>query len=282
MKKLIATLAIVGAAGTSGLFAQTGNSIEDLSITSSFAYESQYVFRGVKLNYDSFQPSLEFGFPVVGGDLYVGIWSNLPISGKNGGGAAGTLMGNANEIDIYAGYAYPITDMVTLDAGFIYYWYVNAPSMGNNATSYVEPYIGASFDVLLSPAIYVYYSVDQLTKAGGSGPDSGILTIEASIGYSFDLSQYMTVEGLSFDTGAYIGMGIPNDSSAMNGTTSFIYAGVTGDLVYAFNENVSASIGVRYSNYSQSGNSVTPPYSGSGFAPNQNNIWMGASVGFTY
>ncbi|MGE9292375.1 MAG: TorF family putative porin [Puniceicoccales bacterium] len=274
MKKLIATLAIVGAMGTSGLFAQTGDSIEDLSITSSFAYESQYVFRGVKLEYDSFQPSLEFGFPVVGGDLYAGIWTNLPITNKG-------PMGNDNEIDIYAGYAYPITDMVTLDAGFIYYWYANAPATAP-ATSYVEPYVGASFDVLLSPAIYVYYSIDQLQKAGGSGPDSGILTIEASIGYSFDLSEYVSVEGFSFDVGAYLGMGIPNDSSAMNGTTSFLYAGVTGDLVYAFSENVSASIGVRYSNYSQSGTAYTGT---TGYAPtigNQNNIWMGASVGFAY
>ncbi len=272
MKKLIATLAIVGAMGTSGLFAQTGDSIEDLSITSSFAYESQYVFRGVKFNYDSFQPSLEFGYPVMGGDLYAGIWTNLPITSTGPAGAT-------NEIDIYGGYAYPLTDIVTLDAGFIYYWYVNAPALGVSATNYVEPYVGASFDVLLSPAIYVYYSIDQLTKATGSGPDSGILTVEASIGYSFDLSEYMTVEGLSFDTGAYIGLGMPMDSSATNGTSSFLYAGVTGDLVYAFNENVSASIGVRYSNYSQSGTAYTGT---SGYAPNQNNIWMGASVGFTY
>lgn len=271
MKKLIASLAIVGAMSTSGLFAQTGDSIEDLSITSSFAYESQYVFRGVKLNEDSFQPSLEFGFPVVGGDLYTGIWTNLPITGRG-------VNGSNSEIDIYAGYAYPITDIVTLDAGFVYYWY---PTNGTTLTSYIEPYVGASFDVLLSPAIYVYYSVDQYNKNATGGADAGILTIEASIGYSFDLSEYMSVEGFSFDVGAYVGMGIPDSSKGgMFGTTSFIYAGTTGDLVYAFSENVSASIGVRYSNYSASGDSTN--YGGTGFAPNQNNIWMGASVGFTY
>jgi uncharacterized protein (TIGR02001 family) len=275
MKKLIASLAIVGAMSTSGLFAQTGDSIEDLSITSSFAYESQYVFRGVKLEYDSFQPSLEFGFPVVGGDLYAGIWTNLPITGKG-------PMGSNDEIDIYAGYAYPITDIVTLDAGFVYYWYPTDNSLTTASgvpgitspkySSYIEPYIGASFDVLLSPAIYVYYSVDQVAKGTSTSANSGILTIEASIGYSFDLSEYMSVEGFSFDTGAYIGMGIPDSSTGG--------IGVTGDLVYAFNENVSASIGVRYSNYSASGDSTS--YGGTGFAPNQNNIWMGASVGFTY
>ena len=271
MKKLIASLAIVGAMSTSGLFAQTGDSIEDLSITSSFAYESQYVFRGVKLSYDSFQPSLEFGFPVVGGDLYTGIWTNLPITQTG-------PMGTDNEIDIYAGYAYPITDIVTLDAGFVYYWY---PSNGTGLDSYIEPYIGASFDVLLSPAIYVYYSIDQLTKGTSTSANSGILTIEASIGYSFDLSEYMSVEGFSFDVGAYLGMGIPDSSTGgMNGTSSFLYGGVTGDLVYAFSENVSASVGVRYSNYSASGDSTS--YGGTGLAPNQNNVWMGASVGFTY
>ncbi|MDP0497129.1 MAG: TorF family putative porin [Verrucomicrobiota bacterium JB024] len=279
MKKLIASLAIVGAMSTSGLFAQTGDSIEDLSITTSFAYESQYVFRGVKLSYDSFQPSLEFGFPVVGGDLYAGIWTNLPITQKG-------PMGNNNEIDIYAGYAYPITDIVTLDAGFVYYWYptdVNSlnPALAGAIPGYIEPYIGASFDVLLSPAIYVYYSVDQYAKGTSTSANAGILTIEASIGYSFDLSEYMSVEGFSFDVGAYLGMGIPDSSTGqMSGTTSFLYGGVTGDLVYAFNENVSASIGVRYSNYSASGDSTQ--YGGAGFAPNQNNIWMGASVGFTY
>lgn len=283
MKKLIATLAIaVGMSGT-GLFAQTGDSLEDLSITGTFDYESSYIFRGVRLANDSFQPSVEFGYPVLGGDFYTGMWVNLPITRSGfGGNQGGNTQNVNNEIDIYAGFAYPVTDIVTLDAGFTYYWYPDSPANSNApgglaTAAYVEPYIGASFDVLLSPAIYIYYALDQLTKPGSSSPDSGILTVEVSIGYSFDLAEYTSLEGASFDVGAYAGVYIPEDSSAFNAQEAF-YGGVTADFVYAFSENVSSSIGFRYSNFSQSGVQTGT----GGFAANQNNIWVGATLGFTY
>jgi len=261
MKKLIAILAIAGAMGVSSLSAQTGDSLSDLSISGTFDFETEYVFRGVQLSEASFQPSVEFGFPVLGGDLYAGVWTNLPATQV------------ANEVDIYAGYAYPVTDIITVDAGFIYYWYPNATNTnpaGNGVYAYIEPYVGASFDVLLSPALYLYYSIDQ---AGSNSYN--LLTIEASIGYSFDLSEYVGAEGISFDVGGYVGYIIP-DNSTNAGMQSAFYGGVTGDLVYAFNDNVSSSVGVRYSNYSGSGQSAGP------YAANQNNVWFGATLGFTY
>ncbi|MEM8550309.1 MAG: TorF family putative porin [Verrucomicrobiota bacterium] len=273
MKKLIATLAIAGAMGTAGLFAQTGESIEDLSISATLDYESSYIFRGIKFNEDSFQPGAEFGFPVLGGDLYAGAWANLPITGVGS---------NANELDFYGGFAYPVTDIITVDAGFTYYWFPNGVSLDrqqgatepdNALAAYVEPYVGASFDVLLSPAIYIFYSLDQ---GGGSSYD--ILTIEASIGYSFDLAEYVGLEGLSLDLGAYAGVLIPDDSVEA-GLQSAFYGGITADLVYSFNENVSSSVGFRYSNFSLDGG---PAGGADPYANSQNNIWVGATLGFAY
>ncbi len=267
MKKLIATLAIAGAMGVSSLSAQTGDSLSDLSISGTFDFETEYVFRGIQFSQTSFQPSVEFGFPVLGGDLYTGVWTNLPATGT------------ANEVDLYAGYAYPVTDIVTVDAGFIYYWYMNSQAAtGNTVPAYIEPYVGASFDVLLSPALYLYYAVDQ---NGGTNSFSA-LTIEASIGYSFDLSEYVGAEGISFDVGAYVGYVIP-DNSVNAGMQSGFYGGATADLVYAFSENVSSSVGVRYSNYSASGvNNTAGPTASYSRINSQNNVWFGATVGFTY
>ncbi len=282
MKKFIASLAIAGVAA--GLSAQdTGSSISDLSITGTFDFETEYVFRAKELQQQSFQPSVEFGFPVLGGDLYTGVWTAQPIKA-----------GEANEIDFYAGYAYPVTDMFTLDVGFTYYWYPDSAGANTNTTYLYAPnptvgsgyasqtreiYFGVSADVILSPAVYFYYDFDLEQ-----------VVVEGSIGYSFDLGEYVGTEGISFDIGGYLGYlsansyGAGSQRNQLNKwNNGYVYGGITGDLVYAFSENVSSSIGVRWAanNDGEQTSFNAPPGVTTSLGPDQN-LWFGATVGFAY
>jgi len=265
MKKFIASLAIASVAA--GLSAQeTGSSLTDLSITGTFDFETEYVFRGVQLAPQSFQPSVEFGFPVLGGDLYTGIWTNQPIA-TDGVNTQANIVGN--EIDFYGGFAYPVTDMFTADIGFTYYWYPEATTGNIGQTR--EIYVGVSADVLLSPAIYFYYDFDLQQTV-----------LEFSIGYSFDLGEYVGAEGISIDVGAYYGWLSSEDTNPLGAgdqKNGYGYVGATADLVYAFSENVSASVGVRWA-YNNDGDGAVP-----GFSVNsgkESSVWFGATLGFAY
>ncbi|WP_309397880.1 hypothetical protein [Cerasicoccus maritimus] len=258
MKKAIATIAIAGAAT-----AASADFLSDLSIAGTFDYESQYVFRSAKLAYESFQPSVDFGYSVLGGDAYFGIWTNQPITGLSHAGN-----GFANEIDFYLGYAYPVTDIFTVDAGFTYYWYPETIAGSGLPGQTREIFLGGSADVLLSPALYVYYDFDLEQ-----------VVVELSIGYSLDLGEYVGAEGLSFDTGAYLGFVDTEDGSAGLTTpkvkNGYTYGGITADLVYALNENVSSSIGVRWS-VNNDGDSAGVNIG------SESQVWFGATLGFAY
>ena len=106
------TLGIIALSGLTAVAAQTGSGLGDLSVSGTFGYESEYIFRADQFAQHSFQPAVEFGFPVVGGSLYAGVWSNQPIT--NDEDVAGLF---GNEVDYYGGFAIDLTDIVSLDAG---------------------------------------------------------------------------------------------------------------------------------------------------------------------
>lgn len=243
-KKLIALLA--GAAAIGGLSAQaqqtTGGILEDLSMSATLDFESEYVFRGTKLAGTSFQPSLEAGLPIAAGDLYVGAWDTQEIDGDT-----------YDEVNFYAGYALPITDVFSIDVGGTYYWF---PNDGFNPNREKELYIGASADVMLEPALYVYYNFtfEQLL-------------FEGSIGHTFMLTDFAGLE-----LGGYLGSADAQDANgdqaAGKPDNGYWYFGGSADLVYAINEVASASVGVRYSNLQD--------------GPTDENFWWGASVSFGF
>ncbi|NRA27948.1 MAG: hypothetical protein HRU10_11960 [Opitutales bacterium] len=199
MKKTIT--AIVAA------FAVASASAQELSISTTVGYESTYIFRGAELADDIFHGSVDFAY----GDFYAGIWTAQPITESQ-----------ANEIDFYAGYGVAVSDLVSLDFGGTIYYY---PEAGSGDESTFEAYIGAAFDVLASPAIYVYYDFDLEW-----------VTVEGSVGYSIPLS-----EEASFDLGGYIGY---IDGDDIDGG---YYVGATADISYTFTDYASGSIGIRVS-----------------------------------
>ena len=84
-KKTLAVIATGLALGLSQAKAQY------LTVKTNFAYQSEYVFRGVQLATESFQPSIEFGYDA----FYLGLWTNQPIED-----------GTGDEVDYFAGYKY--------------------------------------------------------------------------------------------------------------------------------------------------------------------------------
>lgn len=255
MKKHITALALAGL-GLGALNAQSDYTA-DLSISGSFDFETMYVFRAKQVHWQSLQPGVEFGYPILGGEAYAGVWSAQPVDNKGG-------VQWPNEVDFYGGYAFPVADMLTLDVGFTYYWYPDSAPGGGLARQWREIYIGATVDVILSPALYFFYDFDQQQTV-----------LEGSIGYDFDLGDLIGANGLSLDLGAYYGWLAADRYFGVTGDKNgYMYGGATADLVYAFSENVGASVGVRWA----ANNDGSVMNQGG----RQNNIWFGASVGFAY
>ena len=110
-------LAVACAASLGGLNASAQDTsppvlLDELSLSLTAAFESEYIYRGSELGDESFQPSIEAGVPLAAGNLYAGVWSSQDISGTP-----------SNEVDLYAGYTVDITDILSVDGGFTYYWY---------------------------------------------------------------------------------------------------------------------------------------------------------------
>ncbi|MEX0324757.1 MAG: TorF family putative porin [Puniceicoccaceae bacterium] len=201
MKKTIAILA-AAVAGTSLVNAQ------ELSISTTVAWESDYVFRGVQLAEEYFAPSIDISY----GDFYAGIWAALPVDAMYG-----------NEVDFYAGYGVGLSETVSADFGFTYYTYPDAGDEFFDSVNTFEIYGGLSFEAPLSPSVYVFYDFDLEA-----------LTIEASGGHSVEISEEGTV-----DFSAYLGY---VDADGFD----WYYYGLGVALTHSFTDNASASVGVNW------------------------------------
>lgn len=227
MKKTISSLALAALLGSSSSFAY----LEDLSVSSTFAFESEYSFRGVKVGGAALQPSVDFALY----DFYAGVWNNTALR-----------EGDLNEVDFYGGYTLSLTDLLVLDVGAIYYWFPNVSDSRSR-----EVYIGAAYDVMLSPAVYVFYDFDLET-----------LTVEASVGHSIPLADY-GIERTSLDLLAYAGYATPRSDP------DWLYYGGSADIVHALNDNLSFSVGVRYAGNDEN---INP----------SNQLWFGTAVTLAY
>ena len=87
MKKLVASCLLASVVGMGS------TSFAAFSISGDMTFASEYIFRGIKLAENTFQPSVE----VAVDDFYVGVWGSLPTEKRNS-------MGYTDEWDAYAGY----------------------------------------------------------------------------------------------------------------------------------------------------------------------------------
>ncbi len=205
MKKNIAMFAALA------LGAFSTNAQASLSVTSSFGYESEYVFRGVQFADAIITPSVDVAY----GDFYAGLWFAVPV--ENSGAYV-------NEMDLYVGYSKAITSLVTIDVGLTRYAYDNTFTSFLDKDNTLEGFFGVSLDTILSPSLYGYYDFDLQ-----------VYTVEAKIGHSITVSDKVSVDlGLS---GGY----------ARDDYYDYAFYGVTADLSYAINDSSKFGVGLRYS-----------------------------------
>lgn len=149
------------------------------SITADVPYVSRYVFRGVVIAHDSFQPSLK----LTSGGAYAGIWNSTPSDAEVD-----------NEIDFYGGYNFTLPNALTLDVGATYYWYPQAVSGGLGHS--VEGYVGLNGSVSgVTVGGYVYRDFNLDTT-----------TLQGSLSYTIPIDEKM-----SMTLGAVIGSAMPDD-----------------------------------------------------------------------
>jgi len=201
MKKTIIT-AIAAIAAVSGLNA-------GVDITT--AYTTDYYFRGFQLADSIIETAVDYSE----GDFYLGAWTAQPFDDAEGGAEF------QNELDIYGGMGFALSDTISLDVGLCAYIY---PELDDGDTATYEPYIGVAFDTALAPSFYVYYDVTLEA-----------LTLEGSIGYSVEID-----ETSSLDFGLSLGSISPDEGdSAIYYTASLGYG-------LAIGETASFSASVNY------------------------------------
>lgn len=166
MKKLTSAAVLLGlSAFAPSAFAQ------DVSVSTSIDYVTEYVFRGVSLEDAAVQPGVELGF----GDFTAGVWASTGLGSNS---AADT-----DEVDFYLGYGTSISDSVSLSLGATLYHY---PDAGDT----VEFSAGLGFDAPLSPSVTAYYDIDLEA-----------FTLEGSLGQSIPMT-----DKTNFDLGLTAGL----------------------------------------------------------------------------
>jgi uncharacterized protein (TIGR02001 family) len=175
-------------------------------------YTSDYYFRGTQLADDILEAEVEISLDE---GFYLGVWTAQPLTNP----APGWLF--ENEVNFWAGYGLDVGSGVEMDFGLTAYWY---PELSDDDSVTYEAYMGAAFDTLLDPSVYVFY--DFTLKA---------LTLEGSIGYSYEIDEVS-----SLDFGLSLGYVDPD------GGDSGIYYLVSVGYGYALAENASFSLSANY------------------------------------
>ncbi|WP_017932407.1 TorF family putative porin [Robiginitomaculum antarcticum] len=183
-------------------------SAQDVSWTASIDFNSEYVFRGFGLGAESIQPGIEAS---IGGFTF-GAWASTGIGEES--------IINADEIDLYGGYAFDLSPTTSLDIGATLYHYPQAGDVfdiGRNDASTFELYAGLGFAVPLDPSVYVYYDTSLET-----------LTAEGAVSYSFP-----TGPSTSIDLSGALGAVEPDQGDG------YQYGTIGAALSYAVTDNAS-------------------------------------------
>jgi uncharacterized protein (TIGR02001 family) len=212
----VLTAATIGAA----LAAGTAQAQDKLTFAYNVGATSDYVFRGISQS-DS-EPAIQGGVDATYGSFYGGVWASSIDFGLD----------EQAEVDFYGGIK-PVVGPVTLDFGFVYYYYPGLDDSFNG--NYVELKAGAS----MSP-------VDKVTIGGAvywspeftfSNDADGIYTeINAAYAINDELSVSGAVGHQDVDATGYYFDASDGDSTDAYTTWNLGFAytlsGVTLDLRY--------------------------------------------------
>jgi hypothetical protein len=272
----------------SGRYVQIG----DLSAQAVLGAESEYVFRGKKMSGFSFLPSTRLGYPVGPGELYGALWTVFPV---DAGPVSNGLTSNRDEVDFHFGYnmVVPNFEMLSLDLGYTYYWYPQGNVYDIDRSN--EIYFGVTADLgslggtynKYYPTMsgYIFYNWDL---------EQWVLQVDAT--YSLELAQFNNnLGGMSVDFAGWFGV-LSADvyQSDRHPTTTpkwengYAYLGLKADLVFAFNDVCSASVGLRWSaNNDGTGafptsNTVTAGPISANEGNHEEMFWWGTAVKFAF
>ncbi|PHR91216.1 MAG: hypothetical protein COA69_11915 [Robiginitomaculum sp.] len=240
MKKLLLTSLAVPAMM---LGLSTAASAQEVEVSASVDYVSEYVFRGVTLAGDAIQPGLEASF----GNFTFGGWLSVPI--ENGSNFD-------TELDLYIGYSFDLFENVSTDVGLTVYHYPESGGLfdfgtGGGAASTMEIYGALGFSGPLEPSLTAYY--DLTLEA---------FTLEGSVGYSVPLA-----EKTSFDIGATVG------AVSVKGAGDYQYGSLSGAVSYAVSEATSVYVGANFG-FSSEDTFLKL----SSFTPKGSSAWFGAGI----
>jgi uncharacterized protein (TIGR02001 family) len=208
---------------------------EDLSISATLGFESRYIFRGVQFAETSLQPAVTLSKD----GFHVGAWFNLPVGDDDF-----VVPTNGEELDLVAGYSFPLNEVVSVDVGVTYYLFPEAMSgfgdffeedgdgLGVNT---LEPYVALSFAAPLSPVVTLYRDFMYDT-----------FTLQGQASHSIALA-----EKTSFDLAATIGYVFDDAIGA-----DYLYGVASAGVSYAFSDASSVYAGARYGGSDLAGGSL--------------------------
>ncbi|GLQ20748.1 TorF family putative porin [Algimonas porphyrae] len=228
-KSIIAASAIC----TASLFASAPAYAQDsdVSVSVSIDYVTEYVFRGVSFEDEAIQPGVELGF----GNFTLGTWASTGLGSDS--------LADTDEIDVYAGYSFPLSDLVSGSVGATWYHFPDG-------TDTYEGYVGLGFDTALAPSLTAYYDVELEA-----------LTLEGGIGHSIP-----TGDKTSFDLGLVGGV------VTVDGPGDYEWATASAALTYAIND-----VGSVYAGLNVTLNSEDVLNFSAG-TPDDSLIWAGVGI----
>jgi hypothetical protein len=205
-------------------WAGEGTLLGEATLGISLDYSSLYIWRGAVMTDESvFQP----GASLSAGNLTVGIWGNMDLghSTRDGLNSGREDSGNFTEIDYSIDWsdAVPGVEGLGYSLGAIRY---DFPQFAGNPTT-AEFYGGLNLDVLLNPAVTVYYDFDAVNST----------YVSFGIGHSFD--GLIPIEGFgTIDVSASLGWG----SGSYNDTYWAPAVGRADDMLNDLAINVSIPV----------------------------------------
>lgn len=174
---------------------------DNLSMSITTDYVSEYVFRGVTLAGDAIQPGVSITYD----DFTVGVWGSVPSGNE--------AEAFPDEINIYAFKEWGFGESIDLRLGGTIFHYPESGDLfefDNDLANTIEGFVGIDFDLPFNPGATGYYDVD-LER----------FTLELDFGHVFTVADLFYVE-----PGLTLGISDANDNLDYHWATSFLEMGV--------------------------------------------------------
>lgn len=245
MKKLLITTAAIGAFTACASSAQA----EDISLSISTDYVSEYVFRGVSFANTSIQP----GISISKDGFTLGGWVSTAV------GATSAIA--SDEINIYGSYGWEISSNLSATVGATLYHFPQTPGglfdFGTGDASSFEAYFGLSHNGPLSPSLTAYYDLALES-----------FTLIGEVSHSQSVA-----EKTSFNLGLTAGL-VTSDNS-----TDYEWATASTSLSYNVTDASSLYVGA---NFTLNSEDFLDFPTANDFTPSDNLLWFGTGISTSF